>query len=150
VMFSAGRLVAYERALALDPDFSDAGQPITNRVERGELGKFIRTRKPWVERHPENATAHFAFELCPPVRRRLPEASKECDPAVSLFLIPEIINSVCSVVFDPMGNTEWDGVSGWTRARNGYRRTCPSIFARAGKPEEARETRRKIPGGKRS
>jgi hypothetical protein len=53
---------AFERAMALDPNLiSAAGQLITNRVERGELGRAYKDAKALVERHPENAVAHFAL-----------------------------------------------------------------------------------------
>jgi TolB-like protein len=139
---------AYERALALDPDFSDAaGQLITNRVERGELGKAYKDAKALVERHPENATAHFALSYVLRYGGVLPEAAKECDFAVSLDPGNYQFRS-CSLVFDLMGNTErgmeflrLDQGSQWALVN------LPLHFARAGKPEEARENATKIPGG---
>ncbi len=47
-------ITVLERALALDPDYSDAaGQLITNRVERADLGKAYQDAKALVARHPE-------------------------------------------------------------------------------------------------
>ena len=97
---------AYERALALDPDFSDAaGQLITNRVERSELGKAYKDAKALVERHPENPTAHFALSYVLRYGGMLQEAAQECDTAVSLDPGNYQFRS-CALVFDLLGNTE--------------------------------------------
>jgi TolB-like protein/predicted Ser/Thr protein kinase len=137
---------AYERALALDPSFSDAaGQLITNRVERGELAKAYKDAKVLVERHPENATAHFALSYVLRYVGMLQEAAQECDSALSLDPGNYQFRS-CSLVFDLMGNTErgmeflrLDLGSGWVGAN------LPLHFERAGKPAEARESAKKIP-----
>jgi eukaryotic-like serine/threonine-protein kinase len=138
---------AYERALALDPDFSDAaGQLITNRVERGELGRAYKDAKALVEKHPENAIAHFALSYVLRYGGVLQEAVKECDSAVSLDPGNYQFRS-CSLVFDLMGNTErgmeflrLDQGSQWALVN------LPLHFARAGKLKEARESAKKIAG----
>jgi tetratricopeptide (TPR) repeat protein len=139
---------AYERALALDPGFSDAaGQLITNRVERGELGKAYKDAKALVERHPENAAAHFALSYVLRYGGMLQEAGQECDRALSLDLGNYQFRS-CSLVFDLLGNTErgmeflrLDLGSGWVLGN------LPLHFERAGKLAEARESAKKIPAG---
>ncbi len=53
---------AFERAVALDPNrVVAAGQIITHRVERGELGKAYQAAQDLVQRLPENAQAHFVM-----------------------------------------------------------------------------------------
>ena len=138
---------AYERALALDPDFSDAaGQLITNRVERSELGKAYRDAKALVERHPENPTAHFALSYVLRYGGMLQEAAQECDTAVSLDQGNYQFRS-CGLVFDLLGNTErgmeflrLDLGSEWVSIN------LPLHFKRAGKLAEARESARKVTG----
>jgi tetratricopeptide (TPR) repeat protein len=137
---------AYERALALDPGFSDAaGQLITNRVERGELGKAYKDAKALVERHPENAAAHFALSYVLRYGGMLQEAGQECDRALSLDPGNYQFRS-CSLVFDLLGNTErgmeflrLDLGSEWVLGN------LPLHFERAGKLAEARESAKKIP-----
>ena len=111
---------AHERALALDPDYSDAaGLLITNRVERGELGKAYQDAKALVARHPENAMAHFALSYVLRYGGMLDEAAPECDKAVALDPGNYQFRS-CSFVFDLVGNSEramdflrLDPGSGW-------------------------------------
>ena len=139
---------AHERALALDPDYSDAaGMLITNRVERGELGKAYKDAKALVARHPENAMAHFALSYVLRYGGMLQEAAQECDKAVSLDPGNYQFRS-CSLVFDLMGNSEramdflrLDPGSGWVSSN------LPLHFERAGKPAEARESAEKIVSG---
>jgi tetratricopeptide (TPR) repeat protein len=136
---------AQERALALDPDYSDAaGMLITNRVETGELGKAYRDAKAFVERHPENAMAHFALSYVLRYGGMLQEAAQECDAAVSLDPGNYQFRS-CSLVFDLMGNTErgmdflrLDPGSGWVSSN------LPLHFKRAGKSADARESAKKL------
>ena len=136
---------AHERALALDPDYSDAaGMLITNRVERGELGKAYQDAKALVQRHPENAMAHFALSYVLRYGGMLQEAAQECDTAVSLDPGNYQFRS-CSFVFDLMGNSEramdflrLDAGSGWVVAN------LPLHFQRAGQVAEARESAQKV------
>jgi tetratricopeptide (TPR) repeat protein len=136
---------AHERALALDPDYSDAtGMLITNRVERGELGKAYRDAKALVARHPENAMAHFALSYVLRYGGMLQEAASECDAAVSLDPGNYQFRS-CSMVFDEMGNSEramdflgLDPGSDWVLSN------LPLHYQRTGKRAEARDSARKI------
>ena len=136
---------AHERALALDPDYSDAaGMLITNRVERGELGKAYQDAKALVTRHPENAMAHFALSYVLRYGGMLDEAAPECDKAVALDPGNYQFRS-CSFVFDLMGNSDramdflrLDPGSGWVSSN------MPLHFARAGKRAEARASAEKV------
>ena len=76
---------ALERALALDPNFVSAARwLITNQVERGQLGKAYMDAKALVERHPENAAAHFALAYVLRYGGAIEESAHECDTALSL------------------------------------------------------------------
>ena len=136
---------AHERALALDPDYSDAaGMLITNRVERGELGKAYQDAKALVARHPENAMAHFALSYVLRYGGMLDEAAPECNKAVALDPGNYQFRS-CSFVFDLMGNSDramdflrLDPGSGWVSSN------MPLHFERAGKRAEARASAEKV------
>ena len=53
---------AYERAVTLDPSrVMAASLLITNRVERGELGRAYDAATDLVQRRPQSADAHFAL-----------------------------------------------------------------------------------------
>ena len=139
---------AHERALALDPDYSDAaGMLITNRVERGDLGRAYKDAKALVARHPENAMAHFALSYVLRYGGMLQEAAQECDKAVSLDPGNYQFRS-CSFVFDLAGNTGrgmdflgLDPGSAWVRGN------MPLHYVRAGNMVEARESAKKMDGG---
>jgi serine/threonine protein kinase/tetratricopeptide (TPR) repeat protein len=136
---------AHERALALDPDYSDAaGMLITNRVETGELGPAYKDAKALVARHPENAMAHFALSYVLRYGGLIQEAGPECEAAVSLDPGNYQFRS-CSLVFDLTGNTQramdflqLDPGSGWVRSN------LPLHFERAGQPAQARESAKKV------
>jgi len=138
---------AQERALALDPDYSDAaGMLITNRVERGELGKAYQDAKALVERHPENAMAHFALSYVLRYGGMLDEAAPECNKAVALDPGNYQFRS-CSMVFNEMGNSEramdflrLDPGSGWVSSN------LPLHYERMGKRAEALASAEKIVG----
>jgi serine/threonine protein kinase/tetratricopeptide (TPR) repeat protein len=138
-------IAAHERALALDPDYSDAaGMLITNRVERGELGRAYKDAKALVTRHPENAMAHFALSYVLRYGGMLQEAASECDKAVSLDPGNYQFRS-CSFVFDLAGNTaramdflQLDPGSAWVSGN------MPLHLARAGNTVEARESAKKM------
>ncbi len=137
---------AHERALALDPDYSDAaGMLTTNRVERGELGRAYKDATALVARHPENPMAHFALSYVLRYGGMLQEAAPQCDKALSLDPGNYQFRS-CSFVFDLAGNSEramdflrLDPGSGWVLSN------LPLHFARAGNRAEARESARKVP-----
>jgi TolB-like protein len=137
---------AYGRALALDPGYSEAaGQLITNRVERGELGRAYNDAKSLVQRHPQNASAHFALSYVLRYAGELRDAASECDIAVSLDPGNYQFRS-CSLVFDLLGNT--DRGMDFLRLDQGSRwvsMNLPLHYERAGKRAEARESAKNIP-----
>jgi tetratricopeptide (TPR) repeat protein len=76
---------AYERALALDPNRElAASNLITNRVERGELGRAYDAATDLVRRHPRSANAHFALSYVLRYAGMLEQATDECNTARAL------------------------------------------------------------------
>jgi eukaryotic-like serine/threonine-protein kinase len=136
---------ALERAVALDPNLVDpASALITNRVERGELGKAYQDAKALVERHPENAAAHFALAYVLRYGGVLEESGRECDAALSLDPGNYQLRS-CATTFDELGNYEramvflqLDIGSLWV-SRNLVRH-----YIRAGNLAQAREASEKL------
>jgi serine/threonine protein kinase/TolB-like protein len=95
---------AFERALALDPNFIFASsQLITNRVERGELAKAYTDARTLVERHPQSAQAHFALSYVSRYGGAVEESARECDKAMSLDPGNYQFRS-CAFSFDQLGN----------------------------------------------
>ena len=75
----------YQRALELDPNrMLAAGQLITNRVERSELGRAYQEARALVKRRPESAQAHFTLAFVLRYAGMLEEAARECDNALAL------------------------------------------------------------------
>ncbi|MBZ5678863.1 MAG: protein kinase [Acidobacteriia bacterium] len=76
---------AYERALALDPNrVVAASSLITNRVERGELGRAYDAATDLVRRRPQSADAHFALSYVLRYAGMLDQATQECNSARAL------------------------------------------------------------------
>ena len=75
---------AYERALSLDPNrVAAASNLITNRVERGELGRAYDAAMDLVRRRPESADAHFALSYVLRYAGMQEQAIQECNTARS-------------------------------------------------------------------
>ncbi len=76
---------AYERALALDPNrIVAAGQLITNRVERAELGKAYQEAQELLKSRPESAEAHFVMGYVYRYAGMLEQSTQECNKALAL------------------------------------------------------------------
>ncbi len=76
---------AYERALALDPNLVFAASNlITNRVERGELGRAYQAATDLLRRRPDSADAHYALSYVLRYAGMQEKAAHECDTALSL------------------------------------------------------------------
>jgi len=137
---------AYERAVALDPNRTvAAGQLITNRVERGELGKAYRAAQALVQRRPESAEAHFVMGYVYRYAGMLEESAQECDKALALDPGNYTFRS-CAWAFMELGNTKraadfirLDAGSEWAAY------ATPSLLLREGKIDEAREAVKKMP-----
>src|SRR5437762_12220746 len=61
-----------------------AGQQITNRVMRSEVGKADEAARALVKRRPESSQAHFALAYVYRYAGILEQSANECDAALSL------------------------------------------------------------------
>jgi serine/threonine protein kinase/tetratricopeptide (TPR) repeat protein len=137
---------AFERAIGLDPNRTvAAGQLITNRVERGELGKAYQAAQALVKRRPESAEAHFVMGYVDRYAGMLEPAATECNLALELDPGNYTFRS-CAWVFMEMGKTEraaefvrLDAGSEWAAY------VTPSILLREGKVAEARAAVKQMP-----
>jgi len=76
---------AYERAVTLDPNrVMAASNLITNRVERGELGRAYDAATDLVRRQPRSADAHFALSYVLRYAGMLEQSTQECKAARQL------------------------------------------------------------------
>jgi len=101
---------AFERAVALDPNLLlAAGQLLTNRAERGELGSAYSGASALVKRRPDSASAHFALGYVLRYVGLLDNAAQECETALAL----------------DRGNYQF--------------RSCASTFMELGDPQKAME-----------
>jgi serine/threonine protein kinase len=97
---------AYERALALDPNrVAAASNLITNRVERGELGRAYDAASDLVRRRPQSADAHFALSYVLRYAGMQEQATQECNQARSLDPGDFSFRS-CGWAFLQLGQTE--------------------------------------------
>ena len=132
---------AYERALALDPNrVGAASSLITNRVERGELGRAYDAATDLVRRRPQSADAHFALSYVLRYAGMQEQATQECNTARSLD--PGNFNfRSCAWAFLEMGQTEramdfvhLDAGSEWAAW------VTPYVYLTAGNLTQARES----------
>ena len=97
---------AYERAVALDPNrVMAASSLITNRVERGELGRAYDAATDMVRRRPQSADAHFALSYVLRYAGMLDQSTHECNTARSLDPGNFFFRS-CAWSFLEMGKTD--------------------------------------------
>jgi eukaryotic-like serine/threonine-protein kinase len=137
---------AYERTLALDPNrIVAAGQLITNRVERAELGKAYQAAQALLKSRPESAEAHFVMSYVYRYLGMLEQSTKECDAALALDPGNYTFRS-CAWAFMELGNTaraadfiRLDAGSEWANY------ITPSLLLREGKTDEAREAVKHMP-----
>jgi TolB-like protein len=131
---------AYERALSLDPNrVLAAGQLITNRVERGELGRAYEAAQALVQRRPESAQAHFTLAVVLRYAGMLEQSTRECETALSLDPGNYTFRS-CAWAFEELGQTRraqdfvrLDAGSEWAAY------ATPPLLLREGRVAEARE-----------
>jgi TolB-like protein len=131
---------ALERAVQLDPNrIVAAGQLITNRVERGELGKAYEEAQALVKRRPDSAQAHFVMAYVYRYAGMLEQSTTECDTALALNPGNYTYRS-CAWPFMELGKTgraadfiHLDAGSEWAAY------VMPSLLLREGKVAEARE-----------
>jgi TolB-like protein len=97
---------AYERAITLDPNrVMAASNLITNRVERGELGRAYDAATDLVRRLPQSADAHFALSYVLRYAGMLERSTQECNSARALDPGNYSFRS-CALSFLQMGKTE--------------------------------------------
>jgi serine/threonine protein kinase/tetratricopeptide (TPR) repeat protein len=137
---------ACERALALDPNrIVAAGQLITNRVERGELGKAYEAAQRLLKQRPESAQAHFVMGYVYRYAGMLEKAAGECDTALALDPGNYQFRS-CAWAFMELGNTKRAADYVWLDAGSEWAAYVkPSILLREGKISEAREAVKHMP-----
>jgi len=137
---------ACEKAVALDPNrVVAAGQLITNRVARGELGKAYEAAQALVRRRPESAFAHFVMGYVYRYAGMLEQSTSECNTALALDHGNYTFRS-CAWAFMELGKTaraadfvRLDAGSEWAAY------VTPSILLREGKIAEAREAVKRMP-----
>ena len=132
---------AYERAISLDPNrVAAASSLITNRVERGELGRAYDAATDLVRRRPQSADAHFALSYVLRYAGMLDKAGEECNTARALD--PGNFNfRSCAWAFVESGKTEramdfvhLDAGSEWAAW------VTPYIYLAEGKVADARQS----------
>jgi len=97
---------AYERAVALDPNrVMAASLLITNRVERGDLGRAFAAASDLVRRLPQSADAHFALSYVLRYAGMLDKSAEECNAARQLDP-GNFAFRTCSWTFLEMGKTD--------------------------------------------
>ena len=97
---------AYERAISLDPNrVMAASSLITNRVERGELGRAYDAATDLVRRRPQSADAHFALAFVLRYAGILDQSTQECNTARQLDPGNFTLRS-CAWSFLQMGKTD--------------------------------------------
>src|ERR1700686_2843857 len=137
---------ACEKAVSLDPNrVVAAGQLITNRVERGELGKAYQAALALVKRRPESAQAHFVMGYVYRYAGMLEQATSECNTALALDPGNYAFRS-CAWAFMELGKTaraaefvRLDAGSEWAAY------AMPSLLLREGKIADAREAVKRMP-----
>ena len=132
---------AYERALSLDPNrMAAASDLITNRVERGDLGRAYEEATDLVRRRPQSADAHFALSYVLRYAGMLEQATQECNAA--RVLDPGNYNfRSCAWTFLELGKTDramdyihLDAGSEWAAW------VTPYVHLAAGNVAQARES----------
>jgi tetratricopeptide (TPR) repeat protein len=136
---------AYERALALDPNrVAAASSLITNRVERGELGRAYDAATDLVRRRPQSADAHFALSYVLRYAGMQEKATQECNTARSLDPGNFTFRS-CAWAFLELGQTDramdfvhLDAGSEWAAW------ATPYVYLAAGNQAQAREAAKSV------
>ncbi len=97
---------AYEKAVSLDPNrIMAASNLITNRVERGDLGRAYDAATDLVRRRPQSGDAHFALSYVYRYAGMLDQSTQECKSARQLDPGNFAFRS-CAWSFLEMGKTD--------------------------------------------
>jgi serine/threonine protein kinase len=132
---------AFERAISLDPNrMLAASHLITNRVERGELGRAYDAATDLVHRRPQSADAHFALSFVLRYAGMQEKATQECNAAHALDPGNFDFRS-CAWAFLELGQTDramdfvhLDAGSQWAAW------VTPYVYLAAGNVAQARES----------
>jgi eukaryotic-like serine/threonine-protein kinase len=132
---------AFERAIALDPNLIlAAGQLITNRADRGEIGSAFEQARDLVKRRPDSASAHFVLGYILRYASMLDESAHECDTALVLDRRNYQFRS-CALAFMQLGEPQramefvrLDAGSDWAARQTAF------ILMGQGKLGEARQS----------
>jgi eukaryotic-like serine/threonine-protein kinase len=132
---------AFERAVSLDPNrMAAASHLITNRVERGELGRAYDAATDLVRRRPQSADAHFALSYVLRYAGMQEQATQECTTARTLDPGNFDFRS-CAWAFLELGKTDkamdfvhLDAGSEWAAW------VTPYVYLAAGNVAQARES----------
>src|SRR6202789_318865 len=143
-MFQRSNAV-FERAISLDPNrMLAASHLITNRVERGELGRAYDAATDLVRRRPQSADAHFALSFVLRYAGMQEKATQECNTARSLDPGNFSFRS-CAWAFFEVGQTDramdfvhLDAGSEWAAW------ATPYVYLAAGNLTQAREAARNV------
>ena len=138
--------LAYERALALDPNrILAAGQLASNSAERGDLVKGYQQAETLVQRRPESAQAHFALAYVLRYAGMFEESTDECEAALARDPGSYTFRS-CAWSFMEIGNTRrardfinLDAGSEWASY------STPMLLLREGKLAQARDAVSRMP-----
>ena len=135
----------YEKALALDPNrVMAASNLITNRVERGELGRAYDAATGLVQRQPRSADAHFALSYVLRYAGMLEQSMQECKTARQLDPGNFAFRS-CAWSFLEMGKT--DGAMDFVHLDAGTEWAAwvtPYVYLAEGNVGEARDAARSM------
>jgi DNA-binding winged helix-turn-helix (wHTH) protein/TolB-like protein len=95
---------AYERALALEPNYMAPGTYLVlNRVERGQLSNAYQEASALVRRRPGSADAHFVLGYVLRYAGLMKEAAKQCNAAWTLDPHNPLWRS-CENIFEQLGD----------------------------------------------
>jgi eukaryotic-like serine/threonine-protein kinase len=136
---------AFEKAVGLDPNrMLAASHLITNRVERGELGRAFDSATNFVKQRPQSGDAHFALSYVLRYAGMLERATQECNTARSLDPGNFDFRS-CAWAFLELGKTDramdfvhLDAGSEWASW------VTPYVFMAAGNTAQARESAKNV------
>ncbi len=137
--------IAYEKALALDPNrVMAASNLINNRVERGDLGRAYDAATDLVRRRPQSADAHFALSYVLRYAGMLDQSMQECKAARQLDPGDFAFRS-CAWSFLEMGKT--DGAMDFVHLDPGTEWAAwvtPYVYLAEGSMPEARAAARNM------
>jgi serine/threonine protein kinase len=136
---------AFEKAVGLDPNrMLAASHLITNRVERGELGRAYEAATNFVKQRPQSGDAHFALSYVLRYAGMLEQATQECNAARSLDPGNFDFRS-CAWAFLELGKTDramdfvhLDAGSEWASW------VTPYVYLAAGNVTQARESTKNV------